>query len=366
MRRICFHCGDISQSGGTERVTTVVASALVERGFDVMILSRSQGEHSRFPLHPAVALHSLHMERHSSNLSDHRVVWRVHHFLKQQKVDWIVDVDTILSGPTLLASLGTGAKVISWEHFNLNTNVGDWPQRFRRAAGRRLAARYSDAVVTLTERDRQLYLSRMKCSAPIIRIPNPVTLAPAQRPAREGRVVLAAGRLVPQKGFDLLLACWKIVCSAHSGWRLRIVGSGPDEASLREQALDLGVGDSVDFIPETRDMASEYSSAAIFVLSSRAEGFALVLLEARAFGLPSVSFDCDFGPAEMMNHDSDGFLVPKEDVRGLADSLLCLMRDDAKREEFGKRAFEDYRYSLENIMPLWERLLGSHDPAERQ
>ena len=239
------------------------------------------------------------------------------------------------------------------EHRRESYCVGTFPplcQRWRLAAahaslaGRRLAVRWAAAAVTLTEKDRQQYLTHLPCRAPVLAIPNPVTIAHEKRAKLDSRVVLATGRLVAQKGFDLLLDAWAQVIPRHPEWRLRIVGSGPDEASLKSQARGLSVCDHVDFIPNTVDMASEFQSASIFVLSSRFEGFGLVVVEAKSFGLPVVSFDCDCGPSDILRHEQDGLLVAKEDVRALAAALDRLMSNDSERESFGQSAFADSRF----------------------
>lgn len=339
-------------------MATVIAGALAERGFEVSILSLSHGERAVFPLHPTVRLHSLHMERHSANFSDVRVWSRLRRFLKQNGIDRVVDVDMVLSWYSIPASWGTDATVVAWEHFHLFVNVGDWPQRLRRYAGRRLAARSAAAVVTLTEKDRRQYLRRLPGRAPVFAIPNPVTIAHDKRAPLDARLVLAAGRLVPQKGFDLLLEAWAQLSSRRPGWRLRIVGSGPERAVLESQATRLDIALSVDFAPNTTDMASEFQRASIFVFSSRFEGFGLVLVEAKSFGLPVVSFDCDCGPADIVRHEQDGLLAPKEDVGALASALDRLMSDEQERRQFGQIAFEDSRFALRHILSQWERLLA--------
>ena len=339
-------------------MATVIAGALAERRFEVSILSLSHGERAGFPLHPAVRLHSLHMERHSANFSDVRVWSRLRRFLKQNGVDRVVDVDPILSWYSIPASWGTDAKVVAWEHFHLFVNVGDWPQRLRRYAGRRLAARSAAAVVTLTEKDRRQYLRRLRGRAPVVAIPNPVTIAHDQRAALDARLVLAAGRLVPQKGFDLLLEAWAQVSRRRPEWRLRIVGSGPEKALLESQAKRLDIALSVDFAPNTADMASEFRGASIFAFSSRFEGFGLVLVEARSFGLPVVSFDCDCGPADIVRHEQDGLLAPREDVTALAADLCRLMSNADERKIFGQRALDDKRFELARILPAWQRVLA--------
>lgn len=358
MRRVCFISGNIGRSGGTERVTTVVASALAERGFDVSILSMSHGETSHFPLNPAVQLHSLHLEGYSANFSDFRIWSRLRRFLKREAIERIVDVDTGASWYSIPAAWGTDAKVFAWEHFHLFVNVGDWPQRLRRSAGRRLAAHWAAAIVTLTEKDRRQYLTNLHCHAPVVAIPNPLTIAHNERGALDGPVVLGAGRLVPAKGFDLLLEAWAAIAPRHLEWRLRIVGSGPDEALLKAQAARLDIAKRVEFVPNTEDMASEFRSASIFVCSSRFEGFGLVLVEAKSFGLPVVSFDCACGPSDILRHEEDGLLAPKEDVQALGAALDRLMSNEKERKAFGRRAIEDSRFDLDRVLPLWQRLLA--------
>lgn len=356
--RICFFSGGMDRSGGTERVTTVIASALAERGHEVCILSVSHGLNLFFPIHPNVTLHSLHMEHHSANLSDWRIWWRLRRFIHQRGIERLIDVDTVLTWASIPAAWGTPARVISWEHFHLFINVGDVLQRLRRSLGRRMAMRWAHKVVTLSERDRQQYLTHLAGRAEVVTIPNPVTINCVQPSDMQSNTVLAAGRLVPQKGFDLLLHAWEHVWRQCPQWRLRIVGSGPDGPKLHQLALSLGVQDGVDFVPNTSDMASEYQRATLFVCSSRFEGFGLVLVEAKSFGLPVISFDCPCGPSDIVRDDVDGRLVPAEDTRAMAAALDRLINDEQLRRAMGQRALEDCRFELAGIVQAWECVLA--------
>ena len=228
----------------------------------------------------------------------------------------------------------------------------------RRFVGRRLAARWAAALVTLTEKDRQQYLRHLSCHVPVVAIPNPITIAHRERARLDARLVLAAGRLVSQKGFDILLEAWAQISPRHPEWRLRIVGSGRDEALLKSQATRLNIVEGVQFAPNTTDMASEFQSASIFACSSRFEGFPLVIVEARSFGVPVVSFDCNCGPSEILRHGQDGLLVAKEDAKALAAALDRLMSNEKERRNFGQSAIEDTRLDLGRILPTWQRVLA--------
>ena len=354
MMRVCFFSGDIRRSGGTERVATVIASALAHRGYEVTILSLANGETSFFPVAPGIRLCSLGMEGRSANLSDGRIWLSLHRFIKEESIGYLINIDIILSWYSIPASIGTQTKVISWEHFHFFINVGDFFQRWRRSAARWLAVNFSSAVVTLTEKDRDQYLRSLRCKAPVVAIHNPKTIAHTKKAALDSRVVLAAGRLTPQKGFDLLLQSWATVVTKATDWKLRIVGSGEDEALLKALTGDLGLTDTVEFIPRTDDMERHFLEASVYALSSRFEGFGLVLVEAKSFGLPVVSFDCDCGPSDIVRDGRDGVLVRSDDVESFAQGLLVLMNDEAKRKEFGDVAWKDERFELEKIVDEWE------------
>lgn len=358
MRKVCILSADISRTGGTERLATVIASQLAVRGFSVCILSMINHEAPFFPLHPAVRLHSLHMEKFSANFSDLRIWWRLRKFVQEEAIERIVDIDLALSYYSIPAAWKSRARVFSWEMFHLGINVGGWPQRLRRQIARHLAAGAAASVVTLSQKDRNQYLTRLTCRAPVVHIPPPMTIAHQKPSELDSKVVLAAGHLVPQKGFDLLLTAWAVIAQRHPQWRLRIVGSGAQKDILKSMSVRLNIVAQVDFVPQTPDMTREYLTASIYALSSRFEGYGLVLVEAKSFGLPVVSFDCDCGPSEIVRHEVDGLLVPPEDVGAFAAGLDRLIKSAQDREAFGKSALQDRRHELSRVMPLWERLLA--------
>jgi amylovoran biosynthesis glycosyltransferase AmsD len=149
--------------------------------------------------------------------------------------------------------------------------------------------------------------------------------------------VLAVGRHVAQKGFDLLIGAWASVARELPAARLEVLGDGPLRARHEAMAASLGLDASIRWLPPTGDVADHYRKASVFVLSSRYEGMPLALMEAQALGVPSVAFDCPTGPAEILGADT-GRLVPAGDVGALASAIVELLSSADLRRTMGRAA----------------------------
>ncbi|MEF2146461.1 MAG: glycosyltransferase, partial [Desulfovibrionaceae bacterium] len=191
-------------------------------------------------------------------------------------------------------------------------------------------------------------------------IPNPVIPPPflGEAPELPPRTVLAVGRIAPQKGYDVLLDAFAQVSATHPQWRLCIAGGGGPTDSLKSQAKSLGIDDNVRFLGAVRDVGGLLRQAEIYVMSSRYEGFPNALCEAMASGLPCVSSDCPSGPAEIIEHEVNGLLVPNANAEALASALRRLMDDPGLRKRLAAKAAElTASFSENRIMDLWEDLL---------
>jgi GalNAc-alpha-(1->4)-GalNAc-alpha-(1->3)-diNAcBac-PP-undecaprenol alpha-1,4-N-acetyl-D-galactosaminyltransferase len=192
-------------------------------------------------------------------------------------------------------------------------------------------------------------------------LPNPLADSPSSETfAFTAPTVITVGRLVEQKGIDVLLAAWAKVAASLPGWRLALVGDGPLADELKEQASKLGVEDSVDWVGHVSDPFPLLRGAKLFVMTSRFEGTPNALLEAMACGLPAVVSDASPGPCELIGTDESraGLIVPVEDANATADAILRLARDDTLRRRFGLAARERVRaHDADHAIDVWLRLL---------
>ncbi|WP_084388022.1 glycosyltransferase family 4 protein [Kushneria phosphatilytica] len=289
---------------GIERVTSVIANRLVERGFDVSIISLWGGLEPFYPKHEAVTLYQLFSSQVRSTNKWVAMLrrlgrfplasWRLRRLLRQHPQDILIDTDYLLGQVALPAVAGLNVKHIHWEHFSFNLDL-DKPHKL---LGRRLIARMTHGIITLTQRDREYWQKGASVRGAITAIPNPVPFEmPEVNYQPDTLIVLAVGRLNYQKGFDRLIEAWAVMKNKDSAgtanWILRILGDGEEEQNLKQQAHKLGVKNSIEFLPATKDVDYYYRHASILAMSSRFEGFPMVLLEAQSYGLPIVAFDCD-------------------------------------------------------------------------
>lgn len=351
---ILFFTGCITWGGGTERSVSVISNYLVNKDFDVKILSLFDGKHTFYNTDPKVGLLSLSMQGKSPTLQYINTVYMLRKLLISNKIDVIVITDVILSLYVFPAIMGLDIKTIYRENFNYFTDLNSRKRKFSRA----LAVKYSDFIVTITTDDQKIYESKMKSHGKLTTIHNVKPFKTEDIANTDVKVVLAIGKLVKQKGFDLLLEAWSKIIQFEPNWKLQIVGGGIEEKNLNDILKDLRLEDSVDLVGRTSDVQEYYKNASIYVMSSRFEGFGFVLIEAKEFGLPIVSFDCPYGPGEVVKDGIDGLLVKPENIDDLSEKLLILMQDRELRKQYGQNALEDDRFEQETVLPKWEKVIN--------
>ena len=155
----------------------------------------------------------------------------------------------------------------------------------------------------------------------------------------------------------MLLESWVEVSKSMPLWKLIIVGDGEDKEKLAKFIINNDLQDSAELVGNTNNVSIYYENADVFCLSSRFEGFGMVLIEALSFGLPIVSFDCEVGPSEILSK-TGSILVPPEDIEKLSLSLIELMSDDIRRVEIRKNSIiKAEAYQIDKIIDRWINLL---------
>jgi glycosyltransferase involved in cell wall biosynthesis len=346
-------------AGGSEHVVSFVANRLAQSGFDVSILSFESGLSTPYyKTDERIRIEYIDVPVSKKGplgiLTDIvRRVRRLRSVFRESQPDLVISLLTRANVMAVLAAQGLEVPVIVSERNN--------PLRQRPGVFWRVLRRYTYArafgLITMTR-------GALECFPPVMRprswvIPNMADYQSVKPHfGNPVNTMTAVGRLVDQKGFDLLITAWARIADNHPDWRLRIWGEGPDRAALQRLAHDLAVSGSVELAGVSSAPGSWIEEADAFVLSSRFEGWGLVLGEAMAAGLPCVSFDCPFGPADMMSDGYDGLLVAEGNVDELAAALSRLMGDEKLRRILGANASAAAdRFAPDTVGTIWEQTI---------
>ena len=349
--RICLLEGDMSRTGGTERMAAWLANAL-SRDHQVHILSlRLVKEKVFYPLEPDV-IHST-VPTFPGKLGIFKQIRWIKDYLKQHQIDRVINVDMGMGFYGILAARGTQCKVITWEHGNYCNNWGSrlFPHL------RRYAARKSDAVVLLTEKDRHNYDEHIKGHAPITVIGNP-TVRHDHTYDTGFRTILSVGHLLPNKGYHRVVQIGEKLLPSHPEWKWVICGEGPERPRLEEMIRKAGLEGQILLPGIIRNMDAQYQKAAMLVLTSDMEGLPMTLLEGRGWGLPLISFDIMTGPSDIITDGVNGYLIEPFDQDAMAQKLATLMDDTALRQQLSAGSVVGMeKFSEDTILRVWEEVL---------
>lgn len=353
MKKICFFSANFENSGGTERVTSIIANKLAELGYDITIISCIGGEKSFFQLNSKIKLDRLYKKCGGLkfNLT---AAYKLRQKIKENDFDYIIDIDTIHSFFSIPATIGLRAKIISWEHFNFYNTM----DIKRREWGRILASRFANRIVTLTNEDREVFLKNLSIKSKIDYIYNPTPYPNEKKSLCESKIAIAIGRLVEIKGFDKLLDIWKKIEEKNSKWELYIIGSGEDREKLLKKKNNLKL-ERVTFVENTKNIKEYYKKASIYLMTSRFEGLPMTLIEAQSFGLPIISYDIKTGPKDIVNNGEDGYLIENDNKEKFVNRFLELSQNREKIQEFSQKAYENSkRFKLDSIIEKWVKILN--------
>lgn len=351
MTKLAFVIDDITGTGGVERVTTFLANNLLHE-YDVSIISLNKSQMELFyPLDSRVNLFFISSTGFfGKNISLAKVLVDINS-------DYIISMSMgrLSFRLSMLSNIYRfRAKLILSEHNSFRSS-----SKLIQAL-KLLSYKLADHTVLLTNFDKDIIANKIKLKITVIPNFSAYEKDAIDQEMSKKKIILSVGRLSYQKGFDRAVQILSMLPSSE--WKVLFIGKGSaeEEAKLITLIRDAGLEGVVEIRKPTVDLRDVYSEASIYMMTSRFEGLPLVLIESKSFGIPSIAFDCETGPSEIINNNVDGFLIPDNDYEQFSKSLYLLMSDDNLRCKFSQAAIDNSkRFSQEHYLSLWKTVFNS-------
>ncbi len=353
--------------GGAQRVVSILCNHWSQSGYAVTLITTFTREKiNDFQLNEDVTLEYLSNNPFIPSNNLFNILWKfvqLRKLIKSRNPSIVISFLTRVNVATALSSFGIKASTIicerTWPPFASLDDRFFWMYR--------LIFKGVDKIIVQTDKSKT-WLSKNFSSKDVEVIPNPIlyplpehgrSVSPDSVILQNKKVILASGRLHKFKQFDLLIRAFSNIKDKHPDWNLVILGDGEERNNLNQLVCNLEVVDRVYFPGKVGNMSEWYERANMFVLSSVVEGFPNVLLEAMAYGLPCISFDCDTGPRDMIKQGVNGILVnPNDKDVGLSNAIDKIIRNENLSSSIANNAILlREKYSIDNIIQKWSDVI---------
>ena len=353
--KILFLCHNLT-GGGAERVCASLAYGLSEKGHSVSILTDLN---QPITYNPGSKVKLIQQHYSGRNLITRRI--SVYKYMRRVILRETPDV--IISIQPYFTEI---ARLITWLHYNCpiimtEHDAFEWPSNapmpFKKKFNKFWMNHLYEYITVLTKPDYDIAKKYFKH---VSVMHNPLFLEPVDEVSPKEKIVLAVGRIDDwhYKGFDILIKDWNQISKKYPHWKLRIIGKGGEANINYLKSLSSNL-ETLEIKPYTSDIELEYKKAAIFVLSSRYEGFGLVLIEAMSQGCACIACDYKGRQSEIVNDGLDGLLCDVEDIQQLSDKIAYLIDNDVERIKLQNNAIVSVsKFSIQNIVDEWNVLLN--------
>ena len=345
--------------GGAERAVSKLANYWSSNGHQITIVTLTGDEEDFYTLHKNIRRIRLNLMEPRANLRQ-KITLQIRRMIglsrtiKNIKPEVVISFNTDANLLALETKFFHESPILISERTNLNCQVIKKLPAFIR----RILYPFAKKIVFVSEGAAQAY-DWIKAERKVT-ILNPVEPPPFLPTVERNYEIVAMGRLVKLKGYDLLIDAFSQIAGKHPDWTLSIYGEGPYRNVLEEKIKSSAYADRIKLAGQTQKVHQVLNAAGIFVLSSYYEGLPNILIEAMSVGTPCVSFDCPYGPSELITHNHDGVLIAPADTDKMAEALQEMIQNPDKRHRLGDNAFSiNDRLDIAIIAGQWERLIKS-------
>lgn len=358
--KIAFLINNYTAIGGIERVVPLISNELIKNNEISIISLYSIGDTNNYKYDEKIGIYTINKKNKKNYILDFRKsISQIKEIVTTKKIDCLIYCGELLAPYALLSCKKTKTKCIFWTH----TSALNYDEFFGQRFLKYIAFTKSFYIITLTNKSKQLIMDKYHVNN-VASIPNPVDPALLNRKVnynKDSKKIITVGRICKQKNYEVLMEVAKIVLNELSDWTWDIVGEGDKklEKKLLKILSEYKLNDQIFFRGNIENIYDIYSNYSMIVMTSKSEGFPMVLLEGAANGLPLISFDVLTGPREIINNNN-GVLINPFDVQAMGKEIIRLANDQKTRTSMSKYNIDNiYKYDISVISNLWRKLFST-------
>lgn len=361
--RILYITPRINDEGGVPRVLSVKTNYLSDiLGYEIHILTQNKGNTPLFySFSDKIKLHDMILSGNKLQyLFQYKKALRLH--VKSINPDIIIVSDNGLKGYFVTWLLQTSIPIIFESHgsrfMEENQSKSGFQRIFKDKINANLKIRgaktFHKFIVLSEESKNEWGLSNAQI------IPNPNWFTVEKASNLNHKTAISVSRHSYEKGLDRLLRVWQKVIQKHADWMLCVYGKWDENNTYQKLAKELQITENISFFEPIKNIQEEYQGASLYLMTSRFEGFPMVLIEAMASGLPCVAFDCPVGPRALIENNQNGFLIEDNNIDAFSAKVIELIENNSLAKEIGQNAIESVqKYNIDVVMKEWDALFQS-------
>ena len=370
--KLLYLTPQINQEGGLPKVLSVRTNYFIEKfDYQINILTQNEGfKNPFFDFNNKINFIDIDL-----NCNNFQKLFRYKSFLKKQIQNWQPDIiivcDFGLKAFLIPFLLDNKIPIFFEAHGSLYNETKSFNNNFFTQVSKKIKYKYK--LFCARKFDKFIALSNESLAEWNVKngivIPNPIWFKNDQTASLQNKKALIIARHSFEKGLNKLIPIWKIIAEKHPDWQLDIYGKSSENKEIEQLIKDSSLENNINLLPPTKDIISVYKNYSMYLMTSRQEGFPMVLLEAIASGLPCIAYDCPVGPRSIIQNNYNGFLIENNNSKQFVSAIISLIENVDLRIEMGKNAkLSSKKYDLETILNQWNDLFletMKHQPPKR-
>lgn len=346
MKKILFYMYNLGGGGAERTIVNIINNLDKEKYEVVLVISSNQNTDYLDLINNNTKIINLNVERHRY------VIRKLSKVIRDEKPDLLFSTLNMNNIILMLARLLSFKRIPTIIRVANNMTLSGENSLLNKIAVYIFYNFFANKVVALSKGVKDDLISNFKVNKDKIKvIYNPVDLNLINKLKNKPivsekifleenkKLIIAVGRLAKIKDYPTLLRAFKKVVTKNNV-KLLILGKGPEENKLKNMCKEMGIENKVIFLGFKDNPYKYMSIADVFVLSSKSEGFAHVVVEAMAIGIPVISSNCNSGPPEIIGNNRYGILFPVGDHDQLAKELDELLNDQSKANNYVKKGYQ--------------------------